>query len=217
MWQIYFRSDKFPIPRETNLCRSGNTERRSTGPTYLQLDDPGNRAAGRPDDSYGAIIAAFDVRDVKLKTWVLDLAYVNLRSAEKLMRIESLNPLLGIKYLVLEARSTATGVAWRYFGSHLRPCHPSRRCQSHGESPADLSSWWLSLRWAPAGWAAARWETWADSRRWFAAAAVAIAAIAVASYRKWSACPAWPSRSPDWTPGTYDRSDVVPRRCYRTV
>lgn len=79
------------------------------------------------------------------------------------------------RYLDLEARSTAMEVAWRYFGSHLRPCHPSRRSQSH-ESPADLSSWWLSLRWVPEGWGAgssARSGDWPGS-----AAIAAIAGIA---------------------------------------
>lgn len=79
------------------------------------------------------------------------------------------------RYLDLEARSTAMEVAWRYFGSHLRPCHPSRRSQSH-ESPVDLSSWWLSLRWVPEGWGAgssARSGDWPGS-----AAIAAIAATA---------------------------------------
>lgn len=87
------------------------------------------------------------------------------------------------RYLVLEARSTAPGVAWRYFGSHLRPCHPSRRSQSHGESPADLSSWWLSLRWAPEGSEAGSSATWEDSKRSTETAATAAAAAAAGTTR----------------------------------
>lgn len=89
------------------------------------------------------------------------------------------------RYLDLEARSTAMGVAWRYFGSHLRPCHPSRRSQSR-ESPADLSSWWLSLRWVPEGWGAgssARLGDWPGS-----AAIAAIAGIAAAAGTSRMAC-----------------------------
>ena len=119
------------------------------------------------------------------------------------------------RYLDLEARSTAMEVAWRYFGSHLRPCHPSRRSQSHGESPVDLSSWWLSLRWAPVDSVAESSATSEDSRD--SAATAATAATAVAAGTSTRVCSGPRRHSPARMPAFFCRPVDVPIHRFQKV